>query len=97
MTLVSAREARAYLSRLIDRAIAGEEIIITRKGRRVVRLAPVEHEAQPAKAGKRPLGLLKGAFEIPATFYDPLPEEFLDAFYDGPILPPGGEEDGTQP
>jgi len=98
MTLVSVREARASFSRLIDRAVAGEEVIITRSGRPVVRLAPVGREPQPAEAGKRPLGLLKGEFEIPdSALFDPLPEEFLDSFYNGPILPSGDGEDETQP
>jgi prevent-host-death family protein len=98
MTLVSVREARASFSRLIDRALAGEETIITRRGRQVVRLAPVEREPQPAETGKRPLGLLKGEFEIPdSALFDPLPEEILDGFYDGPIVPSDDEGDEGPP
>lgn len=43
-------EAKNNLSALIDRALAGEEVVITRHGKPVVRLAPAEG-AQPADAG----------------------------------------------
>ena len=42
MSAVSVYDARAGLSRLIDRALTGEDVVITRKGKPVVRLVPVE-------------------------------------------------------
>ena len=39
---VSVHEAKTHLSRLLDRVQAGEEIVITRHGRPVARLVPVE-------------------------------------------------------
>jgi prevent-host-death family protein len=51
MSTVSVRDARASLPRLIDRALSGEKVVITRKGRPVVRLTPIE----PAKAEPRRL------------------------------------------
>lgn len=42
MTTVGMHEAKTQLSRLVERALAGEEIVITRRGQAVVRLAPVE-------------------------------------------------------
>jgi len=38
----SVAEARNHLSKLIDQALAGEPVTITRHGRRVVELRPVE-------------------------------------------------------
>jgi len=29
---------------------------------------------------KRPIGLLKGEFEVPTSFFDPLPDEMMDSF-----------------
>jgi prevent-host-death family protein len=66
--LVNIYDAKAQLSRLIDRAAAGEDIVIGRSGKPVVRLVPVE-DALP-----RQPGLLKG-LAIPDALFDPLPEE----------------------
>lgn len=46
MEPVSIREARQHLSELVEAAERGESVIITRRGRRVARLAPVEQEAR---------------------------------------------------
>jgi prevent-host-death family protein len=73
---VSVYDARAGLSRLINRALAGEEVVITRKGTPVVRLEPIEAAARP-----RRLGLLAGEFDIPDSAFDPLPDELLEDFY----------------
>jgi prevent-host-death family protein len=66
--IVNLYDAKARLSRLIDRATAGEEILIGRAGRPLVRLVPVE-EMLP-----RQPGLLKGLV-VPETLFDPLPED----------------------
>lgn len=47
MTQVTIREVRSNLKALIDRAAAGEEILILRRGREVARLVPPEREASP--------------------------------------------------
>jgi prevent-host-death family protein len=71
--VVNMYDAKAQLSRLIDRAAAGEDIMIARAGKPIVRLVPVE-DALPRKPG-----LLKGP-PIPDAFFDPLPEEELEAW-----------------
>ncbi len=48
MSLHSIAEAKAHLSELLKRAEAGEEIVITRRGEAVARLAPVAAERKPA-------------------------------------------------
>jgi prevent-host-death family protein len=48
MTDVSVRELRANLRQLVERAAAGEEISILRRGRRVARLVPPERSATDA-------------------------------------------------
>ena len=45
---VGVREAKARLSELIDRALRGETVTISRHGAEVVRLVPVQRRRQPA-------------------------------------------------
>jgi prevent-host-death family protein len=67
--------AKTHLSRLIDQVNAGEEVVITRHGRVVARLVPV----QAAKS--RRLGLLEGqGYWVADDFDAPLPDDLLDLF-----------------
>ena len=63
-------DAKTQLSRLVDRAAAGEDIVIARAGKPIVRLVPVE------AAGPRLPGLLRGR-AIPDALFDPLAEDDL--------------------
>jgi prevent-host-death family protein len=83
-------EARAALSKLVEQALSGEEIVITRRGKPAVKLVPVAKALPPRKPGA-----LKGLFEVPEEFFEPLPEDVLAAFYDGPIEPEE-EESGSE-
>lgn len=51
MTTHSVAEAKNQLSDLIERALAGEGVIITRHGRPVVEIRPVQPPAQPVSPG----------------------------------------------
>jgi prevent-host-death family protein len=66
--------AKSQLSRLIERAVAGEEVIISKAGKPVVRLVPYAQKKPP-----RRLGLLKGKIRI-ARDFDELPEELMAVF-----------------
>ena len=72
---VNVTEAKSNLSRLLAKAMAGEDVIITRSGKPLVRLTPVE----PAPK-RRELGTAKGEIFISDDFDEPLPEEILAAF-----------------
>lgn len=72
MKSYNVHEAKTHLSRLLDRAHAGEEIVIAKDGRPWARLVPLINEAP-----RRP-GLVD--CEIDATFFDPLPDDELDAW-----------------
>ena len=76
MATVHVDTAKYELSRLVDQAIAGEEVIIARAGQAVAQLAPVG----PAKAPRRVLGRLAGQFTVPNDFDDPLPDEVAKLF-----------------
>lgn len=73
---VTVEEARAGLSRLLERVESGEEIIISRSGKPVARLAPLERVS-----GRGRLGSAAGEFRAPDDFDLPLPPEIEDAFW----------------
>jgi len=72
---VNVHEAKTHLSRLLEQAMAGEEVIIMRSGRKLVRLTPVE-----SAPFRRRLGTAKGDFVVPDDFDAPLPDDVLDEF-----------------
>lgn len=72
-TTVNVHEAKTHFSKLLERAHAGEEIILAKSGKPYALLAPL-----PAPAPKRQPGRLTG--KIPPEFFDPLPEEELKAW-----------------
>ena len=76
MQTVNIHAAKTHLSRLVDAAAAGEEIIIARAGKPVARLVPLA----PPAAKKRVLGRLAGQFTIPDDFDAPLPDDVLAMF-----------------
>lgn len=66
--IVNVSEAKANLSKLIDRAFTGEEIIIAKNNLPMIDLIP--HKSK----GKRILGSMKGKLRIPDNFLDEDPE-----------------------
>ena len=72
MPTVTIHQAKTNLSKLIERASQGEEIIIARGTKPVARLVPVG----PVK-GKRQPGSWKGKFVLGPEFFEPLTESEL--------------------
>lgn len=68
MKIVNVHEAKTHLSRLIDRAHAGEEITIAKNGRPYARLVPLGR-GRP----KRQAGTLEGVVHLTEAFFEPLP------------------------
>lgn len=81
MTTITLEKAQQDLPALIERALAGEDIVIATNDRKV-RLAAVATptEFDEATARRRGYGLLKGQFEVTDAFFDPLPDEELNAW-----------------
>ena len=75
MKQVNIHEAKTELSKLVERAEAGEEIVIARAGKPAAKLVPVTKSR-----GRRRLGLLDGEFRVPGNFNAPLPESIIRAF-----------------
>lgn len=74
MKTVNLYDAKNSFSKLVAEAVAGEDVVIAKNGRPLVRLQPVE-AVQP-----RRLGSARGMFEVPDDFDAPLPPDVLDAF-----------------
>jgi prevent-host-death family protein len=72
--IVNMHEAKSNLSRLVEEAEAGEEIVLARAGKPVVKLVPVR-AIQP-----RQLGRWKGRVVMSDDFDAPLPAEDLAAW-----------------
>ena len=75
MRTINIHAAKTQLSRLVDAAAAGEEIIIAKSGKPVARLGPLSGPRL-----KRTLGVLAGRLRVPEDFDSDLPDEVLDAF-----------------
>ncbi len=71
---VGVHEAKTHLSRLLQEVAAGEEIVITSRGKAVATLGP------PPAAEKRIFGMDRGRIWISPDFDSPLPDDFLDEF-----------------
>lgn len=72
MTIVTVHQAKTTLSRLIQQALDGEEVVIARGDTPVVRLVPLAAEA-PARA----FGAWKGKLRVDSRFFEPLPDDEL--------------------
>lgn len=75
MRVINIHAAKTHLSRLVDAAAAGEEMIIAKSGKPLARLVPLADQS-----GKRKLGGLEGRLRIPDDFDAPLPEDVLADF-----------------
>lgn len=78
MRQVNIHEAKTHLSRLVEDAARGDEIVIAKAGKPVARLVAVDSARMP----RRP-GALKGKIHISEDFDAPLPDDILDLFEGG--------------
>jgi prevent-host-death family protein len=78
MRIVNIAAAKTHLSRLVEQAAAGEEIIIAKSGKPVARLCPL---AEPKK--RRELGRLRGQIELPDDFDTMCEDEIRELFENG--------------
>lgn len=72
---VSVYEAKSKLSQMINKALEGEEVIITRNGEETVKLVKVN-----GKKGNDWIGMWKGQITVPDSFFEPLDDETLAYF-----------------
>ena len=75
MTQVNIHQAKTQLSKLIEQAEKGEEVIIARAGTPVVQLSVIK----PKICGRQ-FGAYRGKAVVDSAFFDPLPESELSAW-----------------
>jgi prevent-host-death family protein len=76
MLQVNIHEAKTNLSKLIERASKGEEFIIAKAGRPIVKVIPIIQDIKPKRVG----GFLKGDITIPADFDNMCGDEIVALF-----------------
>lgn len=77
---VSLYDAKTHLSSLVERAAAGEEIVISKSGKPKARLVPLD-DLRPLRVPGRG----RGHWHVSDDFDDPLPDDVIAAF--------GGEQE----
>ena len=78
MHSVNIYEAKTRLSQLVDQAASGEDVVVSRNGKPLVRITRLEAPKRRIK-----FGVLKGKVSIGPDFDAPLPDEVVAAF-EGP-------------
>lgn len=74
MKRVNVHEAKAHLSQYLEEVERGETVIVCRRNVPVAELrALARRVVEP-----RPIGVGKGRFEVPDSFFEPLPDEIVD-------------------
>ncbi|MFH1176179.1 MAG: type II toxin-antitoxin system prevent-host-death family antitoxin, partial [Acidobacteriota bacterium] len=76
MKQVNLHDAKTHLSTLLEGVENGEVVVICRRNRPIAELRGVARR----RSGRRPIGLAKGRFTVPTSFFAPLPEELLAGF-----------------
>ena len=77
MIRLNIHEAKTHLSKyLLRMEKKGEPIVLCRRNVPIAEIRPIK---QPLR-GMRPLGLAKGKAHLPPSFWEPLPDDILDAF-----------------
>ncbi len=74
MEIANIHEAKSQLSKLIEQAMNGEEIIIAKAGQPMVRLVPIHNDDSPRLGGQ-----WKGRVRI-AEDFDDLPDDIAASF-----------------
>lgn len=75
MEQVNIHQAKTHLSKLVEKVLDGQEIIISKAGKPVAKLVPFNQGASSRK-----LGLMKGKIRMSADFDAPLPESIIEEF-----------------
>jgi prevent-host-death family protein len=73
---VNLHDAKTHLSRYVDRALAGEEVVIARAGKPLVRLVPLETQPAPRLGG-----FLRGQAILTADLKDDFKDDIEEMFY----------------
>ncbi|MFA7503680.1 MAG: type II toxin-antitoxin system prevent-host-death family antitoxin [Burkholderiaceae bacterium] len=75
MATVNIYDAKTRLSQLVDKAVSGEDVVVSRHGKPLVRITRLD-----APKRRIEFGLLEGKLTIPEDFDAPLSDEVLAGF-----------------
>jgi prevent-host-death family protein len=90
MATVNIFQAKTQISKLVDMAERGEDVIIARNGKPAARLTQLKPEKKPVV-----FGLMKGEIWVADDFDDPLPDDLLSEF-EGDVFPPESSAPASQ-
>jgi antitoxin (DNA-binding transcriptional repressor) of toxin-antitoxin stability system len=76
MIRLNIHEAKTHLSKHLRRVKQGETIILCERNVPIAEIRPIK----PENRQPRPIGLYKGKFKVPPSFFEPLSDWLLDAF-----------------
>ena len=76
MIHLNIHEAKTHLSKYLERLEQGEVIILCRRNQPVAEIRGLPK----GRKEPRPVGKFQGVLQVPASFFDPLPGDLLDAF-----------------
>jgi prevent-host-death family protein len=79
METVNIHDAKTHLSRLVERAAAGESFIIAKSGKPMVKLIPLD---SPSGGQIKRLGFLTGQIDVPDDF-DRMGEDEIEILFKG--------------
>jgi prevent-host-death family protein len=83
MSQVNLHEAKTHLSRLVEAAAKGEEIVIAKAGKPMAKLVPL----RPVARKERKPGVLKGKIWIAEDFDAPMTAEEQSEWTESPVFP----------
>ena len=75
METVNIYDAKTRLSQLVDKAAAGEDVVVSRNGKPLVRITQLEGQKR-----RITFGVLRGKVRVAPDFNAPLPGEVLAGF-----------------
>jgi antitoxin (DNA-binding transcriptional repressor) of toxin-antitoxin stability system len=76
MIRLNIHEAKTHLSEYLARLEKDETIILCKRNVPIAEIRPIK----AGHGGKRPTGRAKGKLRIYKSFFDPLPDDLIDAF-----------------
>lgn len=79
MITINVQQAKTHLSHYLNEVSKGESFILCKRNKPVAEIRPIISKVET----KRPIGLAKETFTVPASFFDELPEEVVVLFSGG--------------
>ena len=81
MKRVNMHDAKTNLSRYVRELKPGETLILCNRNVPVAEIRSLVRKKLTPR-----IGVFKGEFTVPDSFFEPMPDEWLKAFYEAPVL-----------